>query len=202
MPRRSMGPAPVAQAPNNGAPARGGLLAKVGGSRNGAILAAGATVAAVAVLGLLKGKKSTADTGTATIQPSGFDSSAYDLAEQWQSQFEGLQGQINGLQNPPPPTPTPTPKPPKPAPIPKPMPLPSPVPRPPAPRPPTKLAPTPVFNKPPPKVVRVKRGDTLSGIAQRNHISLATLKRLNPVYWTNAKYRQGNRIFAGDRVTV
>lgn len=196
-------PAPVVQ-PAAGPPAGGrggGLLARVGGSRNGAILAAGATVAVVAVLGLIKGKKSSADTGTATIQPSGFDSSGYDLAAQWQSQFDNLQGQIDNMN--PPPTPTPIPSPPRPAPIPKPVPLPSPVPKPPVPRPPTRLAPTPVFKPPPkPKTVTVKRNDTLSGIAAKNHISMSTLKRLNPVYWTNPKYRQGNRIFAGDTVTI
>lgn len=48
----------------------------------------------------------------------------------------------------------------------------------------------------------VVHGDTLSGIAARNHISLAQLRTMNPVYWTNPKYRQGNEIFAGDTVVL
>jgi LysM repeat protein len=48
----------------------------------------------------------------------------------------------------------------------------------------------------------VKKGDTLSGIAKKAGISMATLKKLNPVYWTNKKYHDGNTIFAGDKVKV
>jgi LysM repeat protein len=52
------------------------------------------------------------------------------------------------------------------------------------------------------RTVIVQHGDTLSKIAARNGISMARLKQLNPVYWTNPKYRQGNRIWAGDHVKV
>lgn len=48
----------------------------------------------------------------------------------------------------------------------------------------------------------VVHGDTLSGIAAKNHTTLAEIKSLNPVYWTNAKYKSGNEIWAGDKVTL
>jgi hypothetical protein len=31
---------------------------------------------------------------------------------------------------------------------------------------------------------------------------MATLKKLNPVFWTNSKYHNGNTIFAGGHVKV
>src|SRR5690606_30603860 len=40
----------------------------------------------------------------------------------------------------------------------------------------------------------IQRGDTLSGIAKKLGISMATLKQYNPVFWTNPKYQQGNMI--------
>lgn len=48
----------------------------------------------------------------------------------------------------------------------------------------------------------VVHDDTLSGIAARNHTTLAEIRALNPVYWTNPKYNQGNLIFAGDTVVL
>jgi membrane-bound lytic murein transglycosylase D len=50
------------------------------------------------------------------------------------------------------------------------------------------------------KTYTVKKGDTLSGIAKKLGISMATLKKLNPVYWTNPKYDHGNKIWSGDKV--
>lgn len=48
----------------------------------------------------------------------------------------------------------------------------------------------------------IRPGDTLSEIAERHNISMAQLKAWNPVFWSNPKYRQGNRIWAGGRVIV
>lgn len=48
----------------------------------------------------------------------------------------------------------------------------------------------------------VVHGDTLSSIAERNGTTLAVIKQLNPVYWTNPKYNNGNTIFAGDTVVL
>lgn len=53
-----------------------------------------------------------------------------------------------------------------------------------------------------PKTVTVQHGQTLSGIAKSNGISFATLKRLNPVYWRVAKYHNGNSIVSGDKVRI
>lgn len=177
-------------------PAGGGgsLVSRVGGPRNAAILGAGLTVAAVALLTSIRGKGSTGTTSMTTADD--FDSSPYDMWNAWQSEYEDLQEQINsggtntagGGTTPAPPTPVPIPKPPAPNPAPKP-PAPKPKPKPPA--------------KPPVhKTITVKKGDTLSAIASKNHISMATLKKLNPVYWTNKKYKNGNLIWAGDKVKV
>jgi hypothetical protein len=103
------------------------------------------------------------------------------------------------------PTPTPNPKP-----------KPKPKPRPPihggnppgrVPLPPPPPAPTPNPNPTPRPVAQthtyiVRHNDTLSGIAAHAGISLDELRRLNPVYWTNPKYQQGNMIWAGDRVVL
>lgn len=79
---------------------------------------------------------------------------------------------------------------PAPAPTPAPTPTPNPTPRPaPPPRPQTHR-------------YTVVHGDTLWDIARRNHTDLATIRRLNPVYWTNPKYDQGNDIWAGDTVIL
>jgi LysM repeat protein len=178
-------------------PAAGGgsLVAKLGGPRNAAILGAGLTVALVAWITSKRGST----TGGTTLMTSGeFDSSPYDMWNAWQSQYEDLQQQINDSQgdthaggNGKPPTPTPTP-------IPKP-PVPTPAPKPPA-RPPTPKPAGPP--RPAPKVVVVKKGDTLSGIAAKYHVSMPTIKKLNPVYWSNKKYKNGNLIWSGDKVRV
>lgn len=178
-------------------PTGGGLVAKLGGPRNAAIVGAGGTVALVALLALRKNKAAGTDgTVTTVTGDSAFDSGPYDMWQQWQDEYEQLQQQIdaNGGSNAAtgPGSPTPPTKTPRPAPIPKPpVPTPAPKPR----KPPTKP-------KAPGSWVTVKHGDTLSEIAQRSHISMATLKKLNPTYWTNKKYQDGNRIWAGDRVRV
>lgn len=48
----------------------------------------------------------------------------------------------------------------------------------------------------------IQHGDTLWGIAQRNHISLGTLLRMNPEFTTNPKYRGGSMIWAGGHVML
>lgn len=169
----------------------GSLLSRIGGSRNGAILAAGATVGVVALLASFRGKS---NSGTTLMSSGDFDSSPYDMWNAWQSEYEDLQQQINasgggstsasGPGQPPKST--------LPAPIPKP-PIPTPAPKPPPPKP---------KPKPGHKIVTVKHGDTLSEIAAKNHISMAQLKKLNPTYWKNKKYDNGNRIWAGDKVKV
>lgn len=51
------------------------------------------------------------------------------------------------------------------------------------------------------KTVTVKKGDTLSAIARRNHESLAQLKKDNPGLFTKA-HRGGNLIFPGNKVKI
>lgn len=51
------------------------------------------------------------------------------------------------------------------------------------------------------KTVTVKKGDTLSAIARRNHESLAKLKKDNPGLFTKA-HRGGNLIFPGNKVKI
>lgn len=181
-------------------PAAGGgsLVSKVGGPRNAAILGAGGTVALVALIAMRRSKTASANGTTTTITgDTAFDSGPYDMWNQWQQEYEQLQDQINAQQggqtSASGPGTTPTPKPPTPVPVPKP-PVPKPGPKPPAPKPKPK--------PPTHKVVTVQHGDTLSGIAAKNHITLAQLKKLNPMYWTNKKYKNGNLIWAGDKVKV
>lgn len=76
--------------------------------------------------------------------------------------------------------------------------VPPPAPKP-APKPPPNPTPKPVAKT---HVYKVRHGDTLWAIARRNGISLDELRRLNPVYWTNPKYQQGNMIWAGDSVVL
>jgi LysM repeat protein len=189
-------------------PARGGgsLVSKLGGPRTVAILGAGGAVVVVALLA----RRNSGSSGAAASSTDGFDSGPYDMWNQWQQEYDYLQQQITGLDDgtttatgpgstPPPPSTQPTPKPPVPVPVPKPPPPPS------APsKPPPQPTPKPPASSKPPahKTVTVKKGDTLSGIAKKSGISLATLKKLNPVYWTNKKYKNGNLIFAGDKVKV
>jgi LysM repeat protein len=182
----------------------GSLVAKVGGPRNAAILGAGLTVALVAVVSNLRSKGGTTGTTSMTTADT-YDSSPYDMWNAWQSEYEDLQEQISaggtntaggGAVPPPVPGGVLTPGPPVPVPIPKP-PVITPAPKPPAPKPIPKPPTTTTH-----KTVVVKKGDTLSEIAKKNHITMATLRKLNPVYWTNKKYKNGNLIWAGDKVKV
>lgn len=201
-------------APTTGPAVGGKLASKVGGPRNLAILGAGLTVGLVALLGLRKNKAAAATGTTTTITgDTAFDSGPYDMWNQWQQEYEQLQEQINAQQGGQTSATGPgaTPKPPKstlPAPIPRPpFPTPAPTPKPTRPKPkPPWHAPKPT-KKPPGKkspyhTVTVKDGDTLSGIAAHNHVSMTLLKKLNPKYWTDKKYKNGNLIWAGDKVVV
>jgi LysM repeat protein len=174
-------------------PAEGGsLVAKLGGPRNAAIVGAGGTVALVALLALRKGKSGASGTTTTVTGDTAFDSGPYDMWNQWQQEYEQLQQQVDAIGGGTTTATGPgTPKPP--VQIPKP-PVPPPAPKPP--KPPVKPKPTPY------KTVTVQRGDTLSKIAAKNHITMAQLKKLNPVYWTNKKYDNGNKIWSGDKVKV
>jgi LysM repeat protein len=51
------------------------------------------------------------------------------------------------------------------------------------------------------KTVTVKKGDTLSAIARRNHETLGQLKKDNPRLFSKA-HRGGNLIFPGNKVKV
>lgn len=139
-----------------------------------------------------------------------YDTSVMDAYNQLQAEYDQLAEKVQGLgmptstgtAHPPPPVPTPVPGPPvrpvgpEPGPHPPvPVPLPKPTPTP-APKPPTP-APHPATH-----TYTVVHGDNLSSIAARNHTTLAVIKSLNPVYWTNPKYKQGNLIFAGDKVVL
>lgn len=171
-----------------------GIVDKLGGGRNAALVGAGGTVALVALVAMHKKSSAaaTVTTSSSTDPSSPYDSGPYDLWNAWQQEYEGLQNEISAQQSgtttasgpgsptsPPPPVQVPTPPPPTPA-------------------PPGKTPPP----KPRAHTYIVQRGDTLSGIASRYHISMSTLKRLNPVYWTNPKYKQGNLIWRGDKVVI
>lgn len=175
------------------APAAGGTAGGLGAlaSRKNLMLAGGVAVALVALAMSRGGKGATADSGGSAQQFAGYDSTSYDQYNAVQSQLEDIQKQIDegkvipGTPTTPPPaspSPKPTPTPASPKPTPKPLPRPQPAGK--------------------PISVTIKRGDTLSGIAQRYGISMATLKKLNPTFWTNAKYHSGNTIFAGGHVRV
>jgi hypothetical protein len=99
----------------------GALVAKLGGPRNAALLAAGGTVVLVGLMSYRKknaaaaGTAAAANTGPQLVQPATADTTAYDMGNAWQSQYEGLQSQITALQNfnsAPPPVPIQTPPPP------------------------------------------------------------------------------------------
>jgi hypothetical protein len=139
-------PAPVVQAPAAGppqAPSGGGLRGFLG-SRNGAILAAGGTVALVAVLGLFGRKKGAADTATV---PAAFDSTPYDEWGQWEQQYDELAGRVSTLEHPPG-SAGPRPRPPVPIGQPR-RTLPAPIPRPPGFKPPIRTTPPISKVKPP-----------------------------------------------------
>lgn len=121
----------------------------------------------------------------------GYDSGPYDQYNDLQQQLEDLEDRIDdGVVTPGTPT---TPKPTTPAPKPKPTPLPWPKPKP---------KPVPKPSGTAKKYVTIKRGDTLSAIAKKSGISMATLKKLNPNFWSNPKYQNGNRIWSGGKVRV
>jgi LysM repeat protein len=184
-------------------PAKGGaagLAAKAGGKRNLLIAAAVGTAAVAFVMS--RGGKGSSDGAAADQIMTGYDSTPYDTYNALQQQLEDIQNQIdNGTVTPGKPTTPPT-TPPAPKPPPKTIPwIPSkPHPVPTTPKPPAKPSGKP--SSPPPKNVVIKRGDTLSGIAKKAGISMATLKKLNPVFWTNDKYHDGNTIWAGGKVRV
>lgn len=48
----------------------------------------------------------------------------------------------------------------------------------------------------------VKKGDTLSKIAAANKTTVAAIKKANPVLTTNPKYKGGNTIFSGTKLTI
>lgn len=173
--------------------AGGKLAAKAGGKRTILIAAAGG-VALFAFL-MSRANGGSGGGGTSQQQMTGYDSTPYDQYNALQAQLEDLQSQLdNGKVTPgTPATPAPTPASPKP----KPTPLPW--------RPPTPKSPQPSRTTLPAtakKVVTIKSGDTLSGIAKKSGISMATLKKLNPVFWTNPKYDDGNKIWSGGKVRV
>lgn len=190
--------APAAPAAAGGG---GGLVAKVGGPKNAAIIGAGVSVALVALLSL-RGRGSSA--AQPDSPPEGiYDSGPYDMWDQWQQGYEGLDGRLNDLeQGTKPPTTTPEPPPTSKPPVPKPPPT-WPIQHPPHPTAPKPPPPKPTPSKPPTvKTVTIKKGDTLSGIAKANHITMTTLKKLNPTFWTNKKYKNGNLIWAGGKVRI
>ncbi|WP_367575279.1 LysM domain-containing protein [Streptomyces griseoaurantiacus] len=178
-----------AQPPGKGpaAPGKAGdkLAGKVGGRRNLMFAAAGA----VALVAFLMARTSGGGGGGGSDQVMmGYDSTPYDQYNDIQGQLEDLQRQMDegrvtpGLPKPPDETPA----------------SPKPKPTDPKPKPPTK----PIESNHPPakKYVTIKKGDTLSSIAKKAGISMATLKKLNPVFWTNKKYKNGNLIWAGGKV--
>ena len=171
------------------------LAAAAGGKRNLLIAAAAGT----ALVAFVMSRGGNGGGGGSAQQMTGYDSTPSDQYNDLQNQLEDIQRQIdNGTVTPgTPATPAPTPASPKP----KPTPMPWPVPHP---RPVPKPKPTPKPTPKPPgkKWYEIKRGDTLSEIAQRNKISMATLKKLNPNFWSNPKYDHGNKIWAGGKVRV
>lgn len=165
------------------------LAGKAGGKRN-LLIASAAGVGLVAFLMARSGGGAAAGTSDQTM--TGYDSTPYDQYNSLQNQLEDLQSQIDQGKVVPPTATTPPsyPTSPKPTPLPgRPRPtLPKPVPKPAA--------------KPTTKSVTIKKGDTLSGIAKKYGISMTTLKKLNPVFWTNKKYNNGNTIWSGGKVRV
>lgn len=167
-----------------------------GKKKNQQLYLVGGGAAVVVVIAALMHKKSaaagTSGTATTTTGVQGtYDSSAMDFYNQIEGQFADLQGQIakitqgsagsgipgggtkgGGGTGP---KPGPHPKPPK---RPK--------------RPPRTTGQT----------VTVSHGQTLGGIAKAHHETLSQLRQDNPIYWSNRKYQNGNRIFAGDKVKV
>ncbi|MFE7413135.1 LysM peptidoglycan-binding domain-containing protein [Streptomyces laurentii] len=187
---------PGAPPPGKAPAAGGGGLAGMIKQKPAAAAAVGG-VLLVVVLALFRrggGDQSAAGLPADQLQMSGmgsmYDSTANDLYNSIQPQIDALARMMEQLQNKQPTPPTPgTPKPPTP-----PTPTKPPAPKPPAPKPPAK----PTVAKP--TYVTIKSGDTLSGIAKKAGITMAQLKKLNPTFWTNPKYKQGNMIWSGGKV--
>jgi nucleoid-associated protein YgaU len=171
----------------------GGKLAAAAGGRRNLLIAAAAGTALVA---FLMARSGGGGGGGSVQQMDGYDSTPYDQYNELQNQLETIQRQIDegkvvpGAATPP----TTTPKSPKPAwgPLPWRPPSPRPIPR------PSK----PVKPGPSKNWYVIRKGDTLSEIAARKGISMSTLRRLNPNFWSNPKYDHGNRIWAGGKVRV
>jgi nucleoid-associated protein YgaU len=171
--------------PPAGGKAPGGKL----GNRRNLLIAAAVGTAAVAFVMARTGGSSGGGGGSDQVM-LGYDSGPYDQYNDLQQQLEDLEDRIeDGVVTPGTPT---TPKPTTPAPRPTPLPA--------RPKPPVKPLPKP--SNPAKRYVTIKRGDTLSGIAKRSGISMARLKKLNPTFWTNPKYRNGNMIWSGGKVRV
>lgn len=180
--------------PPEGAGKPGGKLAAAAGGKRNLLIAAAAGTALFAFA--MSRRSGGGGGGGSDQQMTGYDSTPYDQYNDLQRQLEDVQRQIDsGTVTPGTPAkPTPTPASPKP----KPTPLPWKVPKPVTPKPATKT-PLPATIH---KTVTIKRGDTLSGIAKKAGISMARLKALNPNFWTNKKYDNGNKIWAGGKVKV
>lgn len=169
---------------------KGPGLGKLGNRRN-LLLAAGVVTAAVAFVMARTGGGGGGNDGDSDQIMLGYDSGPYDQYNDLQQQIEDLNDRIDdGVVTPGTPT---TPKPTTPAPKPKPTPLPWPKPKP---------KPLPKPSSPAKKYVTIKKGDTLSAIAKKSGISMATLKKLNPNFWSNPKYQNGNMIWSGGKVRV
>lgn len=177
---------PPEQPPAGG---KGPAVGKLGNRRNMLIAAAVGTAAVAFFMARTSGGGGRNDGGSDQIM-LGYDSGPYDQYNDLQQQLEDLEDRIDdGVVTPG------TPVPPKPTtPAPKPWPLPA------KPKPPVKPLPKPA--SPAKKYVTIKRGDTLSAIAKKSGISMATLKKLNPNFWSNPKYQNGNMIWSGGKVRV
>lgn len=174
----------------------GGKGKKGGKGKNKQLLLLGGGGAAAVVVFALVKRQSASSTGTATTGtiPTN-DSTSTDQFNQLSDQLAGLQQQLSNITQGAGSTTTPAPTP---SPAPGPVPSPVPVAKPPSPLPPRSTKPSsPGFSW-----VKVSHGQTLSGIASSHHETLATLLKDNPVYTTNAKYKGGNMIWAGDNVKV
>jgi outer membrane biosynthesis protein TonB len=197
-----------------GAPAH----SRIPGNREAYIV--GGIVVVGAALALLQRRKANKAAANAPANASAmqsavtdntYDTSVMDAYNQLQAEYDQLAGKVQGLSmptstgttTPPPPVPTPVPGPPtrpigpQPGPLP---PIPVPPPHPPVNAPPP--PPQPPAPRPATHTYIVRSGDNLSKIAAANHTTLAMIKQLNPVYWTNPKYNQGNLIWAGDHVVL
>jgi LysM repeat protein len=199
---------PIAVHKPGGGPPPGGSTSSSGGGLAGlvkgkpAAAAAVGGVALVVIVALVRrggGSQAAAGTPADQLQMTGggstYDSTANDLYNSIQPEIDALAKMMQDLQNKQPTPATPS------TPAPTPTPLPAPVhSKPPTPKGKSKPKPTPA--KPRPRYVTIRSGDTLSGIAQRSHISMPQLKTLNPAFWSNPKYHQGNTIWAGGKVRV